>query len=116
MKLDENHFKNGIVGAMIDPSSIIEFNVLSNHGNGTISSFFDISSYRGESLMFERVEANADVGVFLTTKGKKNHRVSSYNFRQWDEVKHSLRSKIIGVGYEPYKKCKPCFSKIETIL
>ena len=81
-------------------------NALSDNNN-VITSFFDSTSHRGKGSMFDRVEADADGDVFITTKGRKYHRSGCYVLRQSDEVKQATLSDVIDVGYEPCKKCKP---------
>lgn len=107
MKLDKSHIKSGIVGAMLGAGSVMGFNALSGHSNGTMSSFFDSMSHRGRASMYERVGADADGDVFITTKGKKYHKGGCYILRQSDEVKQASQSVVIGAGYEPCKKCRP---------
>jgi len=107
MKFDKNHIKSGIVGAMLGAGSVMGINALSDYTNGTISSFFNTSSYRGKASMYARVEANANGDVFITTKGKKYHREGCYILRQSDAMKRALRSDVLSIGYEPCKKCRP---------
>ncbi len=106
MKLDKNHITSGIVGAIMGACSVMGVNALSDNKN-VISSFFDSMSHRGNASMYDRVEPNADGDVFITTKGRKYHRRGCYILRQSDEVKQATHSDVIGVGYEPCKKCKP---------
>ena len=87
-------------------SSVMGINALSDNSS-VISSFFDSMPHRGKASMYDRVEADADGDVFITTKGRKYHRRSCYILRQSDEVKQATLSDVIGVGYEPCKKCRP---------
>lgn len=86
--------------------SVMGINALSDNNNA-ISSFYDAMSYRGKASMYDRVEADADGGVFITMKGRKYHRRDCYMLRQSDEVKQATHADVIGVGYEPCKKCRP---------
>ncbi len=106
MKLDKNHITSGIVGAIMGASSVMGYNAVSENNN-VISSFFDSMSYRGKASMYDRVEADADGDVFITTKGKKYHRSDCFILRQSDEVKQASHSDVIDVGYKPCKKCRP---------
>ena len=106
MKWDKNHIKSGIVGAIMGACSVMGINALSDNNNG-ISSFFDSMLHRGKASMYDRVEADAEGDVFITTKGRKYHREGCYILRQSDEVKRATHSDVIGVGYEPCKKCRP---------
>ena len=106
MKVDKSHITSGIVGAIIGASSVMGINALSE-SNNAISSFFDSTSHRGKASMYDRVEANANGDVFITTKGRKYHRRGCYILRQSDEVKQATLSDVIDVGYEPCKKCRP---------
>lgn len=106
MKLDKGHITSGIVGAVMGASSVMGIIALSDSDN-VISPFFDSMSHRGKASMYDRVEADADGDVFITTKGRKYHRRSCYILRQSDEVKQATLSDVIGVGYEPCKKCRP---------
>ena len=105
MKLDKSHVTSGIVGAIMGAGSVMGINALSD--NNVISSFFDSTSHWGKASMYDRVEADADGDVFITTKGKKYHRGGCYILRQSDEVKQATLSGVIDVGYEPCKKCRP---------
>ena len=91
MKLDKNHISSGIVGAIVGACSVMGINALSDNNN-VITSFFDSTSHRGKGSMFDRVEADADGDVFITTKGRKYHSGDCYILRQSDK---------------PCKKCKP---------
>ena len=106
MKLDKNHITSGIVGAIMGACSVMGINALSD-SNNVISSFYDSMSHRSKASMYDRVEANANGDVFITTKGRKYHRGGCYILRQSDEVKQATHSDVIGVGYEPCKKCRP---------
>ena len=106
MKLDKSHITSGIVGAVIGASSVMGINALSG-SNNKISSFFDSLSYRGKASMYDRVEADAEGEVFITTKGRKYHSGDCYVLRQTDEVKQATLSEVIDVGYKPCKKCRP---------
>ena len=105
MKWDKNHIKSGIVGAIMGACAVMGINSLSD--NNRISSFFDSMSHRGKASMYDRVEADANGDVFITTKGRKYHRGGCYILRQSDEVKQATHSGVISVGYEPCKKCRP---------
>ncbi len=106
MKLDKNHLTSGIVGVIMGASSVMGINALSDNKN-VISYFYDTMPHRGNASMYDRVESDADGDVFITTKGRKYHRRGCYILRQSDEVKQATHSDVIGVGYEPCKKCKP---------
>ena len=106
MKLDKSHITSGVVGAIMGTCSVMGINALSENNN-VISSFFDSKSHRGKAAMYDRVEADAGGDVFITTKGRKYHRSGCYILRQSDEVKQATLSDVIGVGYEPCKKCRP---------
>ena len=106
MKLDKSHITSGIVGAIMGASSVMGINALSDNDNA-ISPFFDSMSHRGKASMYDRVETDADGDVFITTKGRKYHRMGCYILRQSDEVKQATLSDVIDVGYEPCKKCRP---------
>lgn len=106
MKWDKSQIKSGIVGAIMGACSVMGINALSD-SNNVISSFFDSTSHRGKASMYDRVEANANGDVFITTKGKKYHRSGCYILRQSDEVKQASLSDVINVGYESCKKCRP---------
>ena len=106
MKLDKSNITSGIVGAIMGACSVMGINALSDNNNG-ISSFFDSMLHRGKASMYDRVEADAEGDVFITTKGRKYHREGCYILRQSDEVKRATHSDVIGVGYEPCKKCRP---------
>lgn len=106
MKLDKDHITSGIVGAIVGACSVMGINALSDNNN-VITSFFDSTSHRGKGSMFDRVEADAEGDVFITTKGRKYHRGDCYILRQSDEVKQAKHSDVIGVGYQPCKKCRP---------
>ena len=106
MNLDKSHIKSGIVGAIMGACSVMGINALS-HSSNVISSFYDSMSHRGKASMYDRVEANANGDVFITTKGRKYHRVGCYVLRQSDEVKQATHSDVIGIGYKPCKKCRP---------
>ena len=106
MKLDKSHITSGIVGAIMGASSVMGINALSDNDNA-ISPFFDSKSHWGKASMYDRVEADADGDVFITTKGRKYHRRGCYILRQSDEVKQATLSDVIEVGYEPCKKCRP---------
>ena len=106
MKLDKSHITSGIVGAIIGACSVMGINALSDNKNA-ISSFFDSMSHRGKASMYDRVEADEDGDVFITAKGRKYHRRNCYILRQSDEVKQAKHSDVIGVGYQPCKKCRP---------
>ena len=107
MKLDKSHITSGIVGAVMGACSVVGINALSGHSNSEISSFFDTASHKAKTRMYERVEADAEGDVFITTKGKKYHREGCYVLRQSDETKRASRSNVIDVGYEPCRKCRP---------
>ena len=106
MKLDKNHISSGIVGAIVGACSVMGINALSDNNN-VITSFFDSTSHRGKGSLFDRVEADADGDVFITTKGRKYHSGDCYILRQSDEIKQATLSDVIDVGYKPCKKCKP---------
>lgn len=106
MKLDKNHITSGIVGAIMGAGSVMGINALSE-SNNVVSSFFGSMSHRGKTSMYDRVEADTEGDVFITTKGRKYHRRGCYILRQSDEVKQAAHSDVIDVGYEPCKKCKP---------
>lgn len=106
MKLDKKQFTSGIVGAIMGASSVMGINALSDSDNAILS-FFDSKSHRGKASMYDRVEADADGDVFITTKGKKFHREGCYILRQSDEVKQAAHSDVVDAGYEPCKKCRP---------
>ena len=106
MKLDKSNITSGIVGAIMGACSVLGINALSDNNNG-ISSFLNSVSHRGKASMYDRVEADADGDVFITTKGRKYHRGGCYILRQSDEVKQATLSDVIDVGYQPCKKCKP---------
>ncbi len=95
MKLDRKQFTSGAVGAILGASSVAGINAL-----GTMT-------HKPKVSMYERVETAVDGGVFITPKGKKYHRGGCYILRQSDEVKRASRSDVIGVGYEPCRKCRP---------
>ena len=105
MKLDKRQVTSGIVGAIMGACSVMGINALSD--NNVKSSFFESTSHRGKASMYGRVEADADGDVFITAKGRKYHRGDCYILKQSDEVKQASQSDVIGVGYEPCKKCKP---------
>lgn len=106
MKWDKNHIKSGIVGAIMGACSVMGINALSDNNNG-ISSFLDSMPHRSKASMYDRVEADADGDVFITTKGRKYHRGGCYILKQSDEVKQATLSDVISAGYEPCKKCRP---------
>ena len=95
MKLDRKQFTSGIVGAILGASSVAGINAL-----GTMT-------HKSKASMYEQVETVVDGDVFITPKGKKYHRGGCYILRQSDEVKRASRSDVIGVGYEPCRKCRP---------
>ena len=109
MKIDKGHFSSGIVGAVIGACSVMGINALSSRSDNTTSSssFFDAASHKTKMSMYERVDVDVDGDVFITPKGKKFHRGGCYILRQSDEAKRASRSDVIGIGYEPCKKCKP---------
>jgi len=106
MQLDRKNLVCGGIGAIMGACSVMTFNALSDDNN-VISSFYESLSHRGKASMYDRVEADADGDVFITTKGKKYHRRDCYMIRQSDEVKQATRSAVAGVGYTPCKKCRP---------
>ena len=106
MKLDKSHITSGIVGAIMGACSVMGINALSD-SNNKVSSFFGSMSHRGEASMYDKVEADAEGEVFITTKGRRYHRSGCYILRQSDEVKQATRSDVIDAGYKPCKKCRP---------
>ena len=106
MRLDRKNLVCGGIGAIMGACSVMTFNALSDDNN-VISSFYESLSHRGKASMYDRVEADTEGDVFITTKGRKYHRRDCYMIRQSDEVKQATRSAVIGVGYAPCKKCRP---------
>jgi len=107
MKLNKSHIKGGIVGAIFGACSVMGINALSDRSSNTISSFFENLSHRGKASMYDKVEADVDGDVFITTTGKKYHREGCYVLRQSDETKRASRSNVINAGYKACKKCRP---------
>ncbi len=95
MKLDRKQVSSGIVGAILGASSVVGINA-----SGTMT-------HKSKASMYEQVETVVDGDVFITPKGKKYHRGGCYILRQSDEVKRASRSDVLGVGYEPCRKCRP---------
>lgn len=95
MKLDRKQFTSGVVGAILGASSVVGLNALGSMTN------------KSKASMYERVETVVNGDVFITPKGKKYHRAGCYILGQSDEVKRASRLDVIGVGYEPCRKCRP---------
>ena len=95
MKLDKKQISSGIVGAVFGACSVAGINALNT------------ATHKSKVPMFDRIETFENGDVFITPKGKKYHREDCYVLRQSDNVKRASRSDVIGVGYEPCRKCRP---------
>ena len=100
MKMDRKQFSSGIVGAAIGVCSVIGINALSGHGDGSVSPLFGSSPHKATLY-------DDDGDVYITPKGKKFHRGHCFILRQSDEVKRTSRADVMGIGYEPCRKCRP---------
>ena len=102
MKLDRSNIVSGCVGTVMGACSVLGIQAVSDSKDHSFSLF-----HGPKQTMYERVEADEDGNVYITSNGKKYHRFSCYILERARESKQVSSDAAEEVGFKPCKKCNP---------
>jgi hypothetical protein len=102
MKLNRSNIVSGCVGTVMGACSVLGIQAVSGSKGHSFSLL-----HRPNQTMYERVEADEDGDVYITSNGKKYHRYSCYILERASESKQVSSDAAKEAGFKPCKKCNP---------
>lgn len=102
MKLDRSNIVSGCVGTVMGACSVLGIQSISG-SKGQSFSFLQGT----RQTMYERIDADENGDVYITSNGKKYHRFSCYILKRASESKQVSSADAEEVGFKPCKKCNP---------
>ena len=102
MKLNRSNIVSGCVGSLIGACSVLGIQSVSDNKGNSYSPFHGL-----KQTMYERVDADKDGDVYITSSGKKYHRFSCYILKRANESKQVSSTVAEEVGFKPCRKCNP---------
>lgn len=102
IRLNKNNIVSGCVGTVMGACSVLGIQAISDSKGNSFSLL-----HGAKQTMYERVEADEDGDVYITSNGKKYHRSSCYILERASESKQVSSTAAEEVGYKPCRKCNP---------